>query len=73
MNNKILLCLMVLAAISSAGHVRFLQNYADPNCASWNSDGTKCLACAPRTYNNTQLHKCIQVDDNCKTWDTTNG
>lgn len=40
MNHKLILCLIVLTAITNAGHVRFLQNYNDPGCSQWNFDGT---------------------------------
>lgn len=73
MKTHLIVALAMMVLVTNAWDLRFLQGWNDPNCAEWSSDGSTCLKCIPRSYNNTEQNKCIRVDDNCKTWSETNG
>ena len=47
------------------------QGSIDPACAIWNANITVCLQCSQRYYFNG--NKCLQVSDQCNTWNNTTG
>jgi hypothetical protein len=61
-----LVIILLIICVMSEG-ARKLQAF-DPNCNSYNSDGS-CKKCSFRFFNNTKTGFCTKVSDLCATWD----
>ena len=64
--------LSIILLTTHASTIRILQ-YNDPLCAVYNTDGTVCLQCILRAYYDPVSEVCRKVNDECATWNLTNG